>query len=219
MTFSNLQYKGRFGLVIAATLIAALLAVGVFGYLYDRRESPTVVMSGSAPCALSDESIARIKAASVGELRAFAVMDRPYSVAQFRFNDSNGNPKTIADWQGRTVLVNLWATWCAPCRAEMPLLDQLQGELGSDEFEVLPISVDKSDPAKPKGFFNDIAVKKMGFFHDRESMTLSQLKRDGLALGLPATLLVDSRGCAVGRLNGPAEWASEDAHNLIKSAL
>ena len=207
------------GVTIAAALVVVLVAAGAFGHLYGGSGNQTVAISEAGSCALSEAGIAKIQAASTGELKAFVAMDRPYSVAEFRFNDSKGNPKTLADWLGRTVLVNLWATWCAPCRAEMPLLDRLQGELGSDKFEVLPISVDKSDPAKPKGFFDAIAITEMGFFHDRESMTLGQLKRDGLALGLPATLLVDARGCAVGRLNGPAEWASEDAQNLIKSAL
>ena len=146
-------------------------------------------------------------------------MDRPYSVANFRFKDAEGTQKTIADWAGRTTLLNLWATWCAPCRAEMPFLDKLQSELGSDAFEVIPISIDRSDPSKPKAFFEEISIKSMRFFHDQEAMTLNALKSEGLALGLPATLLIDKRGCVIGRLNGPAEWASEDAQNLIKAGL
>ena len=139
-------------------------------------------------------------------------------MASFAFNNDAGQAKTLADRSGKTVLFNLWATWCAPCRAEMPALDALQKELGSDTFEVVPVSVDLGEPTKPKKFYNDIGLKSVGFFHDSELATLNTLKKNGLAFGLPATLLIDGKGCVLGTLNGPAEWAGDDAKGLIIAA-
>lgn len=203
----------------AATLAIVVTAAGVVALLYWPKEQQLSEAGPTGPCALDDQTIAAVKQASTGHLRAFAPMDRPYSVKQFAFANEEGDPKTIGDWSNRVVLLNLWATWCAPCRAEMPSLDNLQGELGGNGFEVVAISVDKSNPAKPRAFLDEIAIKKMRFYHDRQALTLNALKREGLAIGLPATLLVDGRGCAIGRINGPAEWNSADAHNLIKTVL
>ena len=203
----------------AATLAIVVTAAGVAALLYWPKEQQLSKAQQTGPCALDPQTIAAVKQASTGYLKAFAPLDRPYSVKQFAFADAAGTAKTLGDWTGRIVLLNLWATWCAPCRAEMPSLDDLQGELGGNGFEVVAISVDKSAPGKPRAFLDEIAIKKMRFYHDRQALTLNALKREGLAIGLPATLLVDGRGCAVGRINGPAEWNSADAHNLIKTVL
>lgn len=210
--------------IVATVVVAIAVLLSIAGWViigtadrHDVVDNDLAATNGA--CALDAKVTKAITAAATGEVAAFAAMDRPYSVADFRFQDASGTAKSLADWSGRTVLLNLWATWCAPCRAEMPSLDALQRQLGSDDFEVLPISVDRSDASKPKAFFKEISISAMGFFHDAEAMTLNALKSEGLALGLPATLLVDGRGCVIGRLNGPAEWASEDAQNLIKNAL
>ncbi len=207
---------------VGIAVVLALLGVAVWNTVGRQGVGGSTDVAGNSAtdaCTLDKNIVSALRVASTGEVAAFAPMDRPYSVAHFRFKNADGVSKTIADWTDRTVLLNLWATWCAPCRAEMPFLDELESKLGSDKFEVVPISVDRSDPSKPMAFFKEISIKSMGFFHDREAMTLNALKSEGLALGLPATLLVDGRGCVIGRLNGPAEWASEDAQNLIKAGL
>ena len=130
-----------------------------------------------------------------------------------------GDKRSIADWRGKTVLFNLWATWCAPCRAEMPALDALQRDLGGDKFEVVPVSVDLGTPEKPRRFYSEIGMKNAGFFHDGDLETLNVLKKAGLAFGLPATLLINQNGCVLGTLNGPAEWHSDEAKELMKVAF
>ena len=210
-------------LITAVCFLVAFALAGAFWYMSrpnDVDQNSNITATGpETECALDPTTISTLKVAAKGEVAAFVPMDRPYSVAHFSFKDANGVSKTLADWSDRSVLINLWATWCAPCRAEMPFLDQLQRTMGSDKFEVLPISVDRGEPSKPKTFFKEIAIQSMSFFHDGDAMTLNALKREGLALGLPATLLIDTRGCVIGRLNGPAEWASEDAQNLIKAGI
>jgi thiol-disulfide isomerase/thioredoxin len=197
------------------------LAVGAGVYAFSDRlgnvESTGPV--ASANCAVDEAIRAKLDSNAGGHVAAFKALDRPVSVAQLGFNDLDGKAKSLADWNGRTFLFNLWATWCAPCRAEMPALDQLQADLGSDQFEVVLVSVDLGANDKPKKFYKDVGMKHASFFHDPNLSTLNALKKEGLAFGLPATLLVDGKGCVLGALNGPAEWASDDAKKLIETAL
>ncbi len=116
------------------------------------------------------------------------------------------------------MLVNLWATWCVPCRKEMPALDELMGKLGGGDFTVVPINIDTRDPDKPKKFFAEIAVKNLPYYEDPSGTVFQDLKRIGRALGLPTSIIVDRKGCEVGHIAGPAEWASEDAIKLVKAA-
>ena len=216
--------QGSRGVLTLAILAGVLgLAVGAGLYAFYSKggngESNLTAASGDSKCTINETMRTALDNAAIGDVAAFKATDRPFSVGDFKFADASGASKTLSDWSGRTVLLNLWATWCAPCRAEMPALDALQKELGSEKFEVVPVSVDLGDPSKPKKFYEDIGLKSVGFFHDDSLNTLNTLKRNGLAFGLPATLLVDKRGCVSGVLNGPAEWASEDAKKLIETAL
>ena len=128
-------------------------------------------------------------------------------------------PFTDADLaDGRVKIVNFWASWCAPCRAEMPELDALQKEMGGDRFEVVAVNVDTGDDVKPKKFLEETGVKTLGFYRDNTLDLFNDLKKRGLALGLPVTLLIDGEGCLLAHMNGPAAWASEDAKALIKAA-
>ena len=119
---------------------------------------------------------------------------------------------------GKTVLLNLWATWCAPCRAEMPALDTLQKEMGSDAFEVIAVNVDSGDNAKPDKFLEEIGVASLVRYRDPTLGIFNDLKKRGLALGLPVTLLIDDKGCLLAHMNGPAEWSSDDARRVIAAA-
>ena len=135
------------------------------------------------------------------------------------FRDGSGKQLTLADFKGRTVLLNLWATWCVPCRKEMPTLDALQRELGGTGFEVLAINLDTRDLEKPKKFLADIGARSLGFYEDQSLATYEALKAAGRVVGLPTTFLIDGQGCELGVLQGPAEWASADALALLRAAI
>lgn len=185
-------------LALLAGVLGLAAGVGLFalsGGGGDQQEASNEAVGG---CIYNEESRSALNRAATGDVAAFQALDRPYSVTKLPFKNAEGEAMTLADWQGKTVLLNLWATWCAPCRKEMPALDELHETLSGDTFDVLPISVDLGDDAKPKKFYSDISIKSMGFFHDGELATLNVLKKDGLAFGLPATLLIDQKGCVLG---------------------
>jgi thiol-disulfide isomerase/thioredoxin len=117
------------------------------------------------------------------------------------------------------VLLNLWATWCVPCREEMPALDALQGAAGSGKFEVVAVNVDTGSDEKPKRFLEDIKVSKLAFYQEPDLELFNNLKKRGLVLGLPVTLLVGPDGCLRAAMNGPAKWDSPDARTFIDAAL
>ena len=117
------------------------------------------------------------------------------------------------------MLLNLWATWCVPCRKEMPALDGLERRLGGARFEVVAVNIDTRDPDKPKAFLREIGVNKLAYYADSTAKVFQDLKETGRAFGMPTTLLIDPNGCEIGTMAGPAEWASEDAIKLIQGAL
>lgn len=152
---------------------------------------------------------------NAGKLAAFVYKSAAEPVPVFPFFDATQQTRTIGSFQGKVVLLNLWATWCGPCREEMPALDRLQKELGSDRFEVVAVSVDKNGFETSKKFLDGIGVKSLAHYADPSGRAATHVK----ALGMPATLLVDKNGREIGRLLGPAEWDSPDAKRLIEAAL
>jgi thiol-disulfide isomerase/thioredoxin len=152
---------------------------------------------------------------SQGQMAAFVFRKEPEALPAFKFQDAEGRERTLADWRGKVVLLNLWATWCLPCRKEMPSLDRLQKDLGSDKFEVVALSVDRKGLEASKKFLDDAKVEKLALYADPSARAGSDLR----VVGLPATLLIDGQGREIGRLLGPAEWDSEDARHLIRAVL
>ena len=152
---------------------------------------------------------------SVGEMAAFVFKPTPEPLPKVTFVDATGKERTLDDWKGKVVLLNLWATWCAPCRKEMPGLDRLQGELGSDKFEVVAVSVDRTGTAGAKKFLDQINVGKLAVLADPTARMGTTLR----AIGMPATLLIDPEGREIGRMVGPAEWDTAEGKALIQAAL
>jgi thiol-disulfide isomerase/thioredoxin len=152
---------------------------------------------------------------SQGHVAAFVFRKAPEALPDVKFQDGTGKEVTFADWRGKVVLVNLWATWCLPCRKEMPGLDRLQKELGSDRFEVVAISVDRKGAAASRKFLDETQVERLALYVDPTARLSSDLR----VVGLPATLLLDTQGREIGRLLGPAEWDSEDAKRLVRSVM
>lgn len=138
----------------------------------------------------------------------FALHDEPREMPELAFADAEGREVTLADFRGRTVLLNIWATWCPPCVKEMPTLDALQAELGGDGFEVVALSIDRAGPEAVREFYGRIGTENLALYIDETSRASATLG----AFGLPATLLIDPQGREIGRLIGPAEW---DAPGMV----
>ncbi|MCO5070042.1 MAG: TlpA family protein disulfide reductase [Rhizobiaceae bacterium] len=208
--------------LIAAAALAGLVAGAVAVYATGPRSGnpkgsagEAVVDVGDNNCADKTEDARIVAAAAKGEVAAMLPADPPQSLKTLAFDAPDGMPMTLADHAGKTVLLNLWATWCAPCRAEMPALDTLQKEMGGDDFEVVAVNVDTGDDEKPKKFLGDIKVESLAFYRDNTLDLFNELKTRGLALGLPVTLLIDKEGCLLASMNGPAEWSGPDAKAML----
>lgn len=195
--------------MIAGTLVGVYVIGGQSG-----NNAPQITAAESA-CSAKAELAKAVGGAAQGEVAAMLAANPPRYIGDLAFNSPEGVPMTLADMPGKTVLVNLWATWCAPCRHEMPALNQLQEELGGDDFEVVAVNVDTGGDEKPRRFLDETGVNALGYYRDNTLALFNDLKRRGLALGLPVTLLIDGDGCLLANMNGPAEWASDDAKRLI----
>jgi thiol-disulfide isomerase/thioredoxin len=148
-------------------------------------------------------------------MAAFVFKKSPELLPDVTFLDGNGKERQLKEWRGKVVLLNLWATWCIPCRKEMPGLDRLQTELGSDQFEVVAVSADKTGVEGARKFLGQVKSERLAVYADPGIRITSTLK----AVGMPATILIDRDGREIGRLVGPAEWDSKDAKALIAAAL
>jgi thiol-disulfide isomerase/thioredoxin len=194
-----------------AIAIVAVLA-GVYG-IGRLRSNPA-----AAACTPAVETASRIAPLARGEVAALAVARTPFLVPDLSFKDGDGHEHSLNDWRGRTVLLNLWATWCVPCRKEMPALDTLQADLGGASFDVVAVNIDTRDPQKPLTFLKDIGVTHLAYYSDQSAKVFQDLKVAGKAFGMPTTLLVDRSGCEIGEMAGPAEWASADGLKLVSAA-
>jgi thiol-disulfide isomerase/thioredoxin len=207
--------KRRLAVVAAGSLagIAIGLAAvyGITTFLGNR--------AGDAQCAPAVAAAGRVAPLARGEVAGVVVASRPLLIPDLAFRDGRGNERHLAQWRGRTVLLNLWATWCIPCRKEMPALDELQAKLGGPQFEVVSINIDTRDPDKPRAWLNEVGITHLGYFTDASVKVFQDLKLVGRAIGMPTTILVDPVGCEIGTIAGPAEWASEDALALLRAAL
>ena len=171
--------------------------------------------TADASCPLAGEKVAALTPLMRGQVAAMTPAANPRPIGGLDFVGPDGKPLTLASFTGKTLLVNLWATWCLPCREEMPALNALQEALGGDRFEVVAINIDTGGDEKPKAFLDEIAVRHLRYYRDASMGVFNTMKKEGLAFGLPATLLIDEKGCLIGSMNGPAEWASEDAKKLV----
>ena len=176
--------------------------------------------AGTDPaCKSAVETARRMAPFAHGEVAAVVVAKASKILPSLAFKDASGADKTLADWRGRTVLLNLWATWCEPCRKEMPALDALQARLGGPDFEVVAVNIDTRAPDKPKAWLKDVGIHKLGYYADNSAKVFQDLKAIGKSFGMPTTLLIDPNGCELAALAGPAEWASDDAIKLVTAAL
>ncbi|WP_024574795.1 MULTISPECIES: TlpA disulfide reductase family protein [unclassified Afipia] len=204
----------RIRMTVVSVIIAAAAGMGgVYGIGGLMRNA-----QAQAQCAPAVDLAKKIAPLARGEVAALTMATSPLQLPDLAFEDSEGKTRRLSEWRGRTVLVNLWATWCVPCRKEMPALDKLQEMLGSKDFEVVAINIDTRDPEKPKNFLKEGGLTQLAYFHDQKAKVFQDLKSAGRALGMPTSVLVDGAGCEIATIAGPAEWASDDAVKLIKAA-
>jgi thiol-disulfide isomerase/thioredoxin len=197
----------------AAALVVLLVLAGIYGIAH-RPSNPA-----DTACQSAVNTAKRIAPLVRGEVAALAVAPTPFRVPDLAFKDTKGRDLRLADWRGRTVLLNLWATWCVPCRREMPALDALQALLGGADFEVVAVNIDTRDPQKPLTFLKDVAIAHLAYYSDPSARVFEELKTAGKAFGMPTTLIVDPSGCEIGTMAGPAEWGSDDGVRLIGAAI
>jgi thiol-disulfide isomerase/thioredoxin len=199
---SKLEGAPARGTGVWALLALAVLAAGSALYLFGGAAGK----GGGAPSPLAG--------LNTGEMAAFLISPAPAAVPAVTFKDADGKDLNLEAWRGKVVLLNLWATWCVPCRKEMPALDKLKADLGGKDFDVVALSTDRGGIEKPRKFWTDTGVKSLVLYLD------SNDAQHGLSvIGLPTTLLIDRQGREIGRLVGPAEWASPEAKALLQAAI
>ena len=205
-------------------IAASLAAIAGFGTVYwSFAPSDNALRSGSAPEAPAQTAApsgegggsSPLHGLNTGPMAAFVVRKTPLALPDFTFQAADGAEKSQADLKGRVVLLNIWATWCVPCREEMPQLNALQAELGGADFEVVPINIDRGGPDKARKFLEETKATDLTLYTDPSGKMFAKLK----AVGMPTTLLLDRDGQEIGRLVGPADWASAEAKRLIAAAI
>lgn len=174
---------------------------------------------GDGQCAAAASMAGRLDTAAQGTVAGFKPLATPVDLSALTFQDGDGKSVSLADFEGRTVLLNLWATWCPPCRAEMPALDALEERLGGENFQVVAVSVDTNDDGRAQDFYAETGISNLAFFIEPTMKLFAALKKEGLALGMPTTMIVDEEGCAAGVLSGPAEWDAPEAVGLVTAAI
>ena len=194
-----------------AGLLVGFFAVYAYNFVSNRDQFNT-------SCRISSETQNTLQKYVTGELEAFLIATNPINLSNITFQDEYNNNVNFSRFNGKTILLNLWATWCAPCRHEMPALDRLQQELGDDTFEVVALNVDQSESAQPNEFLKEINANNLTLWLDPDWTAYRELQQYGRIPGLPSTLLIDPNSCELGVVYGPVEWDSEDAENFIRVA-
>jgi thiol-disulfide isomerase/thioredoxin len=206
-------YRRRFATIALGCVVGVTAGLAAVYGIGAMQRNPA-----DASCRPAAELAKRLAPLARGEVAAVGIASEPKRLPELTFTGADGKPRALADFRGKTVLLNLWATWCVPCRKEMPALDALQARLGSDTFEVVAVNIDTRNLDKPKTWLREVGITKLGYYADPSAKVFQDLKAIGKAFGMPTTLLVDPQGCELGALAGPAEWASDDAVKLIEAA-
>tara|TARA_R110002094_G_scaffold28845_1_gene41813 strand:+ start:755 stop:1267 length:513 start_codon:yes stop_codon:yes gene_type:complete len=144
--------------------------------------------------------------------QGFALHDAPQPVINVRYLTEDGSRGDMEGFRGKVILVNVWATWCVPCRVEMPTLDALQAELGGDRFEVVALSIDRAGSPVVRRFYDEIGVTHLKMYVDKTMLSATALR----TVGLPTTILINAHGQELGRLVGLAEWDDPDMVSFLR---
>jgi thiol-disulfide isomerase/thioredoxin len=198
------MFKHRPLIALMAAASALLFAVGL-------EYGPKLRLAGTVARDPAEVATPGNSVAATNPLE-ISVFDEPRGLPEIKFADRDGLTLTLADFRGRAVLLNIWATWCVPCRKEMTGLDHLQAKLGGDDFIVIPLSIDRGGAAAVAGFYREVGVEKLGIYVDPSSRASHDL---GVP-GVPTTLLINRDGREVARKMGAAEWDGAELVALIR---
>ena len=194
----------KFKSVVAALVMAGTAVAGVVLYNTHSPIVPEPLPMGALPPKSSPTSVF-----------SFTPLDKPRPLAEISFTNGNGRALSLADFRGQVVLLNICATWCAPCRKEMPTLDRLQTTLGGPDFQVVALSIDRKGREVVEPFYKELGLSALGLYHDVQGNVLRAFN----VVGVPTTLLIDQQGREIGRVHGPAEWDSEEVVTVIRRYL
>ena len=200
--------------IVALSALIGFGAVYVIGGGFDNAGSSKsdAVAQESSPPSVGGSGESSFK---FGKMAAFVAKTPPAPLPDITFQDASGKDVTLSSFKGKTILLNLWATWCNPCREEMPALNRLEAALGSDKFEVVALSLDRNGYEASRKFLDEVKADKVNLYVDPTAKQGMALK----LLGMPTTILINKDGLEVGRLAGSAEWDSDDAKKLIQAAM
>lgn len=198
---------------LALGVVAALGLAGVAAFYSGLGDA------GNGSCSAAAKTAARMAPLAKGEVAAVEIRPRPGPAPELSFSGPDGKPLTLADFKGKTILVNLWATWCAPCLKEMPALDRLEKEMGGSDFAVVAINIDTRNLDKPKAWLAENKVTTLPFYGDPQAATFQALRKAHKVEGMPVSIIVDKSGCELGIIQGPADWASADSKALMAAAI
>lgn len=205
--------------------IAALagLAAGGAGVLYGMNGQDAkpgfAAQAQDAACADSMAAARRVGPMAKGEVAALLLPKTPALMPELAFEGPDGKPRKLSDYRGRTILLNLWATWCIPCREEMPALDRLQKSAGGADFEVVAVNIDTARLEKRQVFWASAGIASLTFYADPKADLFQALKAANRVEGLPTSWLIGKDGCEIGTLQAKADWGSPDAAALVQAAL
>lgn len=190
----------RTGVAALGTLVIAISAIGIWWSL---RTPASVAIPGVDPIAVVQRAF------------AFTPHASPQRIADVKFEDGKGRKRRLADFRGKVVLLNIWATWCGPCRKEMPTLDHLQSQLGGKDFEVVALSIDRGGQVAVKSFYDEIDIQALAIYVDSTTEAQARLG----VVGVPTTLLIDADGREIARYTGAAEWDRPEVIDAIRRYL
>jgi thiol-disulfide isomerase/thioredoxin len=199
--------------VLVLALVSAAIALAITLWVGNNSTQ-------AATCAPNTVEAAKLDSAALGQLAAVTGTGTGRSYADMALKDAGGQPLTVTSFAGKRLLINFWASWCVPCRDEMPALNALAQKYNSARFMVLPVNTGETDPAKGAAFLADNAWANLPLYAEANGFEIiNRLKTSAVSAGLPASVLVDEKGCELAVLQGPAEWDSPDGHNLVETFL
>lgn len=201
--------------IVALSALAGFAAIYVIGGRSDNNGAVTSSPASAQGYSPPDVGASPSSSFKFGKMAAFVTKKVPEPLPDIAFQDGTGKELKLSSFKGKTVLLNLWATWCAPCREEMPALNKLQAALGSDKFEVVALSLDRQGAEASQKFLTDVHATALKLYVDPTAKQGMALK----LIGMPTTILIDRDGQEVGRLAGSAEWDSDEAKALVQASM